>query len=238
MLIFPAIDIKDGSCVRLYQGDFDTAEKVAYDPLETALSFQADGAEWIHMVDLDGARHGTRMNADIYVTVARETGLKVEVGGGIRTMQDVDFYVRGGISRVILGSAAVKNPRLVREAVKEFGSRIAVGIDARDGYVAAEGWVEASSVHYLELAKRMEDAGVSNLIYTDISRAGTLSGPSTDQLLELDAAVSCDITASGGIRSLEHITALRDAGLYAAICGKSIYQGTLSLKEAVQACRR
>lgn len=144
MIILPAIDIKDGACVRLYKGDFSTAHKVAEDPLETARSFEAAGAAWIHMVDLDGAKDASPKNADIFFTVARETGLKVELGGGIRTLDTVESYLSGGISRVILGSAAVKDPALVKAAVKEYGDRIAVGIDAKDGMVAVDGWLEGS----------------------------------------------------------------------------------------------
>lgn len=237
MLIFPAIDIIDGKPVRLYNGDFATAEQVAEDALQTALSFVQAGAEWIHMVDLDGSLQKKRVNEATFLQVAKETPLKVEVGGGIRTMQDIAFYAEHGISRVILGSVALKNPDLVKEAVKEFGSLIAVGIDAKGGYVATEGWTQGSDMHFLELARRMEAVGVKNIIYTDISKDGTLSGPNVEQLTELNNAVSCDITASGGVAAIEDIITLRDSGLYGAICGKSIYKGTLNLKEAIEVCR-
>ncbi len=236
MIIFPAIDIIDGKPVRLYKGDFSTAEQVASDALETARSFVRDGAEWIHMVDLDGSVMKKRMNAQTFISVARETPLKVELGGGIRTMEDIDFYVQNGISRVILGSVALKKPELVREAVKEFGDMIAVGIDAKNGMVATEGWTEESSTDYIELARRMEAFGVNTIIFTDISRDGTLSGPNLEQLVALNNAVSCDITASGGVTDINDIIALRDNSLYGAICGKSIYKGTLNLKEAVEVC--
>ena len=234
MLIFPAIDIHGGQCVRLYKGDFGTAERVAEDPLETAKSFRAAGAEWIHMVDLDGAKTGRTVNAAIFEQVAEKSGLKVELGGGIRDMQTLETYFSRGISRCILGSAALKNPQLVREAVKAYGERIAVGIDARGGMVAAEGWLEVSEVSYIELAKRMEDAGVATLIFTDISRDGTLTGPNFEQLSALSAAVSCDVIASGGIQNLSDIEQLRAGYLYGAICGKSLYSGSLSLAEAVR----
>lgn len=238
MLILPAIDIKDGNCVRLYKGDFSTVETVASDALETALSFEAAGAQWIHMVDLDGALSGERKNASIFARVAENTSLKVEVGGGIRSMDDIEYYLTQGISRVILGSVAVKNPEMVTEAAKKFGDKIAVGIDAKNGLVAAEGWIEESTIDYIELARRMEAAGVENIIFTDISKDGTLSGPNLEQLTALNTAVSCDITASGGISCLEDIIALSDRGFYGAICGKSIYKGTLSLKEAIGVCRK
>lgn len=237
MIIFPAIDIIDGKPVRLYKGDFSTAHQVAADALETALGFAKAGCTWIHMVDLDGSLKKEPVNSKTFITVARETPLKVELGGGIRTMKDIDFYINNGISRIILGSVALKNPELVKEAVKEFGERIAVGIDAKNGYAAAEGWTQGSDVHFIDLARRMEDAGVKTIIYTDISKDGTLSGPNLEQLTELNEAVSCNITASGGITDISDILALRDKGLYGAICGKSIYQETLDLREAVEVCK-
>lgn len=237
MIIFPAIDIIDGKPVRLYKGDFSTAAQVAEDALETALSFVEAGCEWVHMVDLDGSLKKKPVNAQTFITVARETPLKVELGGGIRTMNDIDFYAQNGISRIILGSVALKDPQLVKEAVKEFGNLIAVGIDAKNGYAAAEGWTQSSNVYFTDLASQMESAGVKTIIYTDIGRDGTLSGPNIEQLKEINDAVSCNITASGGVTDINDIRLLRENGLYAAICGKSIYQGTLNLKEAVEACK-
>lgn len=237
MIIFPAIDIIAGKPVRLFKGDFATAEQVADDALETALSFEKDGAEWIHMVDLDGSLKKERVNSETFIRVANETSLKVELGGGIRTMQDVDFYANKGISRIVLGSVAVKNPELVKESVKEFGDLIAVGIDAKNGYVATEGWTESSNIYFTELAKRMEDFGVKTIIYTDISKDGTLSGPNVEQFVEINNAVSCNITASGGVTNIDDIIALKNENLYGAICGKSIYNGTLKLKEAIEVCK-
>ncbi len=234
MLIFPAIDIKNKICVRLTQGDFDTVQQVADNPYDTALGFQAAGCEWIHMVDLDGAKTASPQNSEIFIEVARQTGLKVQLGGGIRTMETIAYYLGNGITRVILGSAAVNDPDFVREAVGCYAKRIAVGIDAKDGMAAAEGWLDASSVHYLELAKRMEDIGVKCIIFTDISKDGTLSGPNLEQLSALQNAVSCDIIASGGIRDIGHISTLREMGLYGAICGKSLYGGTLDLAQAIK----
>ena len=237
MIIFPAIDIIDGKPVRLYKGDFTTAKQVAADALATALSFEKAGCQWIHMVDLDGSLQKKPINSETFITVAKETSLKVELGGGIRTMNDIDFYVNKGISRVILGSVALKNPALVKEAVKEFGDVIAVGIDAKNGYAAAEGWMQESNVYFTDLAKQMESVGVKTIIYTDISKDGTLSGPNLSQLEEINNAVSCNITASGGVTSITDILALRDKELYGAICGKSIYQETLDLREAVEVCK-
>ncbi|MGN0525425.1 1-(5-phosphoribosyl)-5-[(5-phosphoribosylamino)methylideneamino]imidazole-4-carboxamide isomerase [Eubacterium sp.] len=237
MIIFPAIDIIDGKPVRLFKGDFSTAEQVAEDALQTAKGFVDAGAEWIHMVDLDGSVQKKRVNHQVFVDVANQTSLKVELGGGIRTMQDIDYYANNGISRVILGSVALKNPALVKEAVKEFGDLIAVGIDAKNGLVATEGWIEDSDTFYIDLARQMEDMGVKTIIYTDISKDGTLTGPNIEQLTNLNKAVSCDITASGGVTNIDDIIALKDKGLYGAICGKSIYKGTLDLKQAVEVCK-
>ena len=237
MIIFPAIDIIDGKPVRLYKGDFSTAKQVAADALETAYGFVKAGCEWIHMVDLDGSLKKEPVNAETFITVAKETKLKVELGGGIRTMKDIDFYINNNISRIILGSVALKNPDLVKEAVQEFGDAIAVGIDAKNGYVATEGWIEGSDVYFTDLAKQMEDMGVKTIIFTDIGKDGTLSGPNLEQLVEINNAVSCDITASGGVTSMGDILALRDKKLYGAICGKSIYEGTLQLRDAVEVCR-
>ena len=233
MIILPAIDIKDKTCVRLYKGDFSTVEKVAEDPLETALSFKQEGAEWLHMVDLDGAKDALPKNRDIFLNVAAHSGLKVEVGGGIRSLDTVESYLSGGISRVILGSAAVKDPELVFSAVREYGNRIAVGIDAKDGMVAVEGWLDGSEVYFTDLAVQMEKAGVETIIFTDISKDGTLSGPNLSQLSALQKAVSCNIIASGGISDRKDIRALYQAGLYGAICGKSLYRGTLTLQDAL-----
>lgn len=237
MIIFPAIDIIEGKPVRLYKGDFSTAHQVAEDALQTALTFEKCGAEWIHMVDLDGSLQKKRVNHKTFIDVANQTNLKVEIGGGIRTIEDIDFYANNNISRIILGSVALKNPALVEQAVKEFGSLIAVGIDAKNEYVATEGWTESSNTHFIDLAKQMEEIGVETIIYTDISKDGTLSGPNVEQLVQLNNAVSCNITASGGVTNINDIIMLRDNELYGAICGKSLYEGTLNLSEAVEVCK-
>ncbi|MBR2283765.1 MAG: 1-(5-phosphoribosyl)-5-[Ruminococcus sp.] len=237
MIIFPAIDIKDGNCVRLYKGDFSTVEKVASDYLETARSFENAGAEWIHMVDLDGAKEGRPVNTKIYTDVAEKTSLKVELGGGIRSIETIREYLEMGIERVILGSAALKDPKLVYDAVEKFGSeKIVVGIDAINGMVATEGWLESSNVSYTELADRMIDAGVKTFIFTDISKDGTLSGVNAEQLRTLSEHTKgrADIVASGGVHTLDDIRICRDMGLYGTICGKSIYKGTLDLRAAIE----
>jgi phosphoribosylformimino-5-aminoimidazole carboxamide ribotide isomerase len=236
MIILPAIDIKDGNCVRLFKGDFSTVEKVASDYMETAKGFENSGASWIHMVDLDGAKEGRPVNTNIYKDVANKTSLKVEVGGGIRNIETIDEYLAMGISRVIIGSAALKDPVLVADAVNKFGSeKIAVGIDAKNGMVATEGWLEESDVNYIQLAKEMIKIGVEYFIVTDISKDGTLSGVNTEQLKKLSEEVKgkCNIIASGGVHTIEDIKACKELGLYGTICGKSIYKGTLDLREAI-----
>lgn len=236
MIILPAIDIKDGNCVRLFKGDFSTVEKVASDYMETAKGFENSGASWIHMVDLDGAKEGRPVNTNIYKDVANKTSLKVEVGGGIRNIETIDEYLAMGISRVIIGSAALKDPVLVADAVNKFGSeKIAVGIDAKNGMVATEGWLEESDVNYIQLAKEMIKISVNYFIVTDISKDGTLSGVNTEQLKKLSEEVKgkCNIIASGGVHTIEDIKACKELGLYGTICGKSIYKGTLDLREAI-----
>lgn len=241
MIIFPAIDIKDGNCVRLFKGDFSTVEKVASDYLETAKDFESAGAEWIHMVDLDGAKEGRPVNTKIYTDVAEKTNLKVEIGGGIRSLETIEEYLKMGITRVILGSAALKNPKLVCDAVEKFGSeKIVVGIDAMNGMVATEGWLESSGVSYIDLARKMINVGVKYFIFTDISKDGTLSGVNTVQLKALAKATKdeANIVASGGVHTINDIIACKEMGLYGTICGKSIYKGTLNLKEAIEyACK-
>lgn len=234
MILFPAIDIRNGTCVRLRKGDFGTAEKVAESPFETAARFRAAGARYMHMVDLDGAKTGERPNRDLILQTMHKSGLKTELGGGIRDMACVEDYLEHGIDRVILGSAALKDPAFVKEAVRVYDDHIAVGIDAKNGLVATQGWLETSDVSYLTFAKAMEDIGVKYIIFTDIDCDGMLGGPNLEQLADLQKAVSCRITASGGIRDITHIQKLKEMGLFGAICGKSIYSGTLDLAQAVE----
>ncbi len=234
MIILPAIDILGGKCVRLTKGEYGTAEQVSADPIETVLSFERDGAEFIHMVDLDGAKEGSRINSEIYTKAAKAVSVPIEVGGGIRDIDTVDYYMEKGIERVIIGSAALKNPGLVKDAVKKYGEHIAVGIDALDGMVKTAGWLEESNVNYIDLALEMQKIGVKYIIFTDISKDGTLTGPNLEQLAALSEAVDINIIASGGIRDIGNIRDLTAMNLYGAICGKSIYSGSLSLKEAIE----
>lgn len=233
MILLPAIDLLDGQCVRLRRGDFDTAHRVAADPLETARSFEQAGAAWIHMVDLDGARTGSAQNQEIILRIARETSLLVEAGGGIRDMDTVAYYLQNGVSRVVLGSAALENPQLVKKAVEQYGSRVAVGIDAKNGMVSARGWLSDSQTDYLSLAEKTELAGAGRIVFTDISKDGMMDGPNLSQLSQLRKRVSCRLTASGGIRSLDDLKALDAANIESAILGKALYTGAIDLAEAI-----
>lgn len=237
MIIFPAIDIMDGKPVRLLRGDFATAEQVAEDVLTTAKQFARVGCTWVHMVDLDGSLQKKPVNADPILQVVEHTPLKVEVGGGIRTMEDIAFYLDRGVDRVILGSVALKNPELVQQAVDAYGDKIAVGIDAKQGMVATEGWTENSQMDFIDLAKAMEKMGVATIIYTDIGRDGTLSGPDVQGLDRLNKAVSCNVIASGGVTTITDILVMKDKKMYGTICGKCIYKKTLDLREAVGICK-
>lgn len=234
MLIFPAIDLKDGKVVRLHKGRFDTVHQVADDPVETAKAFHAAGAKYLHMVDLDGARDGVRRNSAIVQAVA-EAGLRIELGGGIRSMADLEAVFALGVWRAVIGSAAVSDPDFVRQAVEKYGpERIAVGIDAKDGLVRTSGWEENAGLDYITFAKQMESTGINYIIFTDIETDGMLSGPSFARLEALQKAVSCSITASGGVSSNEDLRQLRDRGLYAAIVGKAWYAGAVDLAQAVR----
>ncbi len=237
MIIFPAIDIMDGKPVRLLRGDFATAEQVAEDVLTTAKQFARVGCTWVHMVDLDGSLQKKPVNADPILQVVEHTPMKVEVGGGIRTMEDIAFYLDRGVDRVILGSVALKNPELVRQAVDAYGDKIAVGIDAKQGMVATEGWTEDSKMDFIDLAKAMEKMGVATIIYTDIGRDGTLSGPDVQGLDRLNKAVGCNVIASGGVTTITDILVMKDKKMYGTICGKCIYKKTLDLREAVGICK-
>lgn len=234
MIILPAIDLKDGAVVRLYKGSFDTVHQVASDPVTVARAFQEAGAKWIHMVDLDGARDGVRRNAQLVQEVAR-LGLQVELGGGIRSMADLEAVFALGVTRAVIGSAAVSDPDLVAQAIRTYGpDRIAVGIDARDGKVKTAGWEVDSGLDYLDFARQMEQLGVKIIIFTDIDTDGMLSGPSFDRLGQLQGAVSCRLIASGGVSCNRDIVDLADMGVYGAIIGKAYYAGAINLAQAVK----
>lgn len=237
MIILPAIDIIDRKPVRLYQGDYAQKEIVGSSVMELAKNFEQSGAEYIHLVDLDGAKEGKRVNHEIILETAHALDVPVEVGGGIRTMAQIESYLENGIDRVILGTSAMEDPQLLQDALRRYGERIAVGIDCRDGLVYGRGWLVASELHYITFAKQLEEMGVQTVIVTDISKDGTLSGPNTDMLAALKELSGMRIIASGGIRSIEDIAALKQLGLYGAITGKAMYHGTLDLKAAISLCR-
>lgn len=237
MIILPAIDIIDQSPVRLYQGDYNKKEIVGQSVLELAKMFEAMKAPYLHMVDLDGAKSGKLENAKLICQTAKALSIPVEVGGGIRSMDTVDLYLTSGVSRVILGTSALEDPEFLKEALKKYGEKIAVGIDCKDGKVCGSGWLVQSEYDYLDFAQKMETYGVKTIIFTDISKDGTLAGPNLDMLKKLKETVSMHIIASGGIRDLSHIQALKDLGVYGAITGKAMYAHTLDLKEALTLCQ-
>ncbi len=233
MIILPAIDLLDGKPVRLYQGNYESQVQVSPSAQQSAQYFNDLGAEYLHLVDLNGAKYGERIHFPLIKRIADETGMKVEVGGGIRTMEDIEAYLNAGVDRVILGTAALKEPEILKEALKRYGERIAVGIDCKDGFVSVAGWLDDSKVNYLDFAKQMEQLGVKTIIFTDISKDGTLSGPNLEMLQQLKDSVNVDLIASGGIKDIEDIKALKKLGVHGAIVGKSIYAKTLDLKEAI-----
>lgn len=233
MIILPAIDMMGGLPVRLYQGEYDSASQVADDVLSTALSFEKAGASWLHMVDLDGAKSGKKENRIKIIETVAALHIPVEVGGGIRTMEDIAYYIENGVERVILGTAAIENRELVRQAVEQYGEHIAVGIDCKDGYLCGHGWLEKSEYTCVSFAKEMEEIGVSTVIVTDISKDGTLQGVNVEMLRELQENVHMNIIASGGIADIDDIRTLTKMNMYGAITGKAVYSGRLDLKEAI-----
>ena len=237
--LYPAIDLKDGQAVRLLQGDFDRLTVYAPDPGAQAREFADSGCQWIHVVDLDGAVAGESRN-NVAVQAILETGVKVQLGGGIRTMQTIETWLSRGISRVVLGTVALKDPELVKEAASFFPGQIAVAADAREGMVAAEGWLETSQVKTVDLVRRFEDCGVAAVIFTDIARDGALTGVNAKATSELASAVSIPIVASGGVRGLEDISAcaaLAHTGLEGVIIGRALYDGRVDLKQALAVAR-
>lgn len=237
MIILPAIDLLGRKAVRLLKGDYNQVTVYSDSPLEVAEKFKSLGATHIHMVDLDGAKYGTAPNMDIVAEVAEKTGLFIEIGGGIRNMETVKKYIDAGISRVILGTAAICDEDFLKEAVKAYGEKIAVGADVKDGKIAVKGWLEQSDVTLDEFFLKMQDLGVKNIICTDISRDGAMRGTNLELYRELSAKYSLDITASGGVSSIEDVKRLREMNLYGAIIGKAYYTGAVDLKEAIEVAR-
>lgn len=237
MIILPAIDLLGRKAVRLLKGDYNQVTVYSDSPLEVAEKFKSLGATHIHMVDLDGAKYGTAPNMDIVAEVTENTGLFIEIGGGIRSMETVKKYIDAGISRVILGTAAICDEDFLKEAVKAYGEKIAVGADVKDGKIAVKGWLEQSDVTLDEFFLKMQDLGVKNIICTDISRDGAMRGTNLELYRELSAKYSLDITASGGVSSIEDVKRLREMKLYGAIIGKAYYTGAVDLKEAIEVAR-
>lgn len=241
MIIFPAIDIRGGQCVRLVKGDFNQETVFSQRPEIMAKKWEDEGGQYLHLVDLDGARAGESRNLDVVEMILKTVNIPVELGGGIRTMENIQRVLEMGVSRVILGSIAVKDPKLVKEACKEYGSqRIVVGIDAKDGIVAVDGWGVSGEVKATELAKKMADGGVKHIIYTDISRDGTLSGVNAKATAEIAKVSGVKVVASGGVSSLDDIKMLKEYeqdGIEGVIVGKSIYTGALSLPEALRVAK-
>ncbi|MEN9062228.1 MULTISPECIES: 1-(5-phosphoribosyl)-5-[(5-phosphoribosylamino)methylideneamino]imidazole-4-carboxamide isomerase [Ponticoccus] len=237
MILYPAIDLKDGKAVRLLRGDMDKATVFNDDPAAQALEFVAQGCEWLHLVDLNGAFAGQPVNAAAVEEILRQTKTPAQLGGGIRDMATIEMWLSKGLSRVILGTVAVENPALVREAAAAFPGQVAVGIDARDGKVATKGWAETTDVDATDLARSFEDAGVAAIIYTDINRDGAMQGPNVQATAALARAVTIPVIASGGVSSLKDLIALRDCGaaLNGAISGRALYDGALDLKAALKA---
>lgn len=238
MEVIPAIDLLEGRCVRLYQGDYDKAETFNEDPVAVAQQWVAQGATRLHLVDLDGAKKGTPVNRPAIAEIVRSTNVPVQVGGGLRDRQTVADVLALGVDRVILGTVAVEKPDLVEELCKEFPGQIVVGIDARNGKVATRGWLETSEVLATDLAQQMAKLGAAAIIYTDIHRDGTLSGPNIEALREMAAAVDVPVIASGGVSSvtdLLSLLALEPQGVTGVIVGRALYTGDISLKEAIQA---
>lgn len=235
MILFPAIDIVGGKAVRLYKGDYDQMTVYSDRPEEIALDFKNCGATHIHIVDLEGARDGGTPNLDTVLKIKEQSGLYCEVGGGIRNMEVVDRYLSAGIDRVILGTAAIEDEAFLRKAVKQYGERIAVGADIREGFIAVKGWLERSQVTVDEFFERMQDIGVKIIICTDINRDGAMRGTNLSLYRTMSRRYSVDITASGGVSSMDDITALKEMDLYGAIIGKAYYTGAIDLKKAVEA---
>lgn len=235
MVLFPAIDILSGKAVRLYKGDYNAVTVYSERPWEFAEDFVDKGCSAIHIVDLDGAKSGETVNIDTVKRIAAVKGLYSEIGGGIRNMETVSRYLEAGVDRVILGTAALKDPSFLKNALREYGDRIAVGVDLKDGKVAVKGWLETSNKDGIEFLKELENLGVEGVIVTDISRDGAMKGTNLDLYGRIKEEVSLKVTASGGVSTIEDIVALKSMGLYGAIIGKAYYTGAIKLKEALEA---
>ncbi len=234
MVIYPAIDIKQGKCVRLVQGRFDDVTVYSDSPVEMAQKWESLGATYIHLVDLDGALAGERINRTVIKEIAKTVKVPVQLGGGIRTLDAITSLLDSGVTRVILGTSAVNNPTLVKEAVATYGEKIVIGIDAKDGKVAIEGWEKVSDFSAVSFAQQMQSLGVKTIIYTDIARDGMLKGPNVKAMQEMVENLDIDVIASGGVSAVEDLKALKNTGVQGVIVGKALYTGNVDLKEALK----
>lgn len=234
MIIFPAIDILNGKCVRLIQGDYN--KEVIYDdsPVDMAKQWEAKGAEFIHIVDLDGAKTGKSINEQIIIDIAKAVTVPIQVGGGIRSMETVKTYLDSGVNRVIVGTAAIEDEAFLREAVERYAERIVVSLDAKDGYVATEGWTDTSNVRALDIVKDLEKLGVKTIVYTDIAKDGMLQGPNLEEQGTMNEATAIDVIASGGVTTREDVDNLKALNMYGAIVGKALYDGKITFEELIK----
>lgn len=233
MIIFPAIDIRGGRCVRLIQGDY-AQESVYGDPVQMAEKWVQEGGQYLHVIDLDGARSGVTFNLPVIQAILEKVQVPVQLGGGIRSLTDLETVFDAGVSRAILGSAALKDPVFLETAVQKYSDKVAVSVDARDGMVATDGWTETSNQSALEFVRHLENLGVKTIIYTDIAKDGMLAGPNLEELRQINEAVSIDVIAAGGVTSLADLEALNELGLYGAIIGKALYTGDINLIRALK----
>lgn len=234
MIIFPAIDIRGGNAVRLTQGDYDQEKVYHTDPVAVAKEWEAQGAEYIHIVDLDGAKSGESANGEAIRRIAKSVNIPIQVGGGVRSMEDVTRHIQNGVRRVIIGTAAIENPSFVQEAVKRYGDQIAVSIDARNGYVATDGWTSTSDTKATTLIQQLESFGVQTIVYTDILKDGMMQGPNFEELKEVNESTTIDVIASGGVSTEENVQSLQEMNMYGAIIGKALYEGDISLERLMK----
>ncbi|HLS20602.1 MAG TPA: 1-(5-phosphoribosyl)-5-[(5-phosphoribosylamino)methylideneamino]imidazole-4-carboxamide isomerase [Bacillota bacterium] len=231
MIIFPAIDIKDGKCVRLTQGDYDKETIYNHSPLAVAKQWEQKGAEYLHLVDLNGAKEGKSVNEAIIFSIAKETNIPIQVGGGIRSIQTVESFISAGVDRVIVGTAAINDRHFLKKAVQTYGKKIAVSIDARNGYVATDGWTKTSTIKAVDLLKELEKIGVTTIVYTDIHKDGMLAGPNIEELKMINEQTNIHVVASGGITTKNDVAQVQQLNVYGAIIGKALYDGTLSFED-------
>lgn len=235
MIIFPAIDILDGQCVRLIQGDYNQEKVYSNSPIDMAKKWEAKGAEFIHIVDLDGAKTGDSINKKVIQDIAKTVSIPVQVGGGIRSLDIIATYLENGVERVIIGTAAINDPDFLKAAVQKYGDKIAVSLDARNGYVATDGWTDTSNVAALDLVKELDKIGVKTIVYTDIAKDGMLQGPNLQEQQTINEATSMDVIASGGVTTKEDVENLQALEMYGTIIGKALYDGKLDFETLVEA---